>query len=799
MGDPDGPTTGIGGNNAPSRRGLVSKWDDLRIRYKGIIIVAIPLVSLCLVILSDHYMERRTSEAASLLEHALDVRLVGRRLSVFAMDAETAVRGYVATGVPEFLDPWYDASEKAREEVDLLRQSLRGDAGQLRRVDKVEALLASHRKILGEMVEQVEEGKLGVERLQELMRSNKATMDLLRAELDQVAAIEVQRTDVYRAELAQLREYSHALTWFCLLVGLVGGGGAIYLFAEGVARRVIRLERNALLLGEGHPLIHGLNGADELGSLARALERAEDLLRVRDDAVKDSEYRLRSIIDNCPAVIFLKDLEGEYLLVNRYWEKLFDVKREDVVGKTDWELWPREVAAILRANDERVLSSDVPLAIEEEVPSGAGKRKYLSLKFVLRDRANVPYALCGVATDITERIESEERERRARHDADDARTEADRANRAKSEFLSRMSHELRTPLNSILGFAQVLQLDHMSDDQNESVAQILKAGRHLLALIDEVLDISRIEAGGLTLSPEPIHVTELLREVIGLVQPLAARHMVRVQPPAMDGDSRHVLADRQRLKQVLLNLLSNGIKYNKEGGTVRVTIERLDSGRIRLSVIDTGIGIDPAKLERLYVPFDRLGAEQSRVDGTGLGLALSKRLLEAMDSFIHVDSRPALGSTFAFELPEAEAPSMPGPLQPGIPPTPVPLGPAVKVLYIEDNLSNLRLMERLLQSRRPNIELLSAMQGRMGFDLARDTAPDLILLDLHLPDAHGDEVLRWLRAEPKTATIPVLVISADVTERHREQVLRGGANGYIAKPFDVPTLLRTLDEQLRKG
>ncbi|PYM21276.1 MAG: hypothetical protein DMD81_00010 [Candidatus Rokuibacteriota bacterium] len=368
------------------------------------------------------------------------------------------------------------------------------------------------------------------------------------------------------------------------------------------------------------------------------------------------------------------------------------------------------------------------------------------------------------------------------------------ANRAKSEFLSRMSHELRTPLNSILGFAQLLEMDVKSPDEEESVTQILKGGRHLLALIDEILDIARIEAGKLSISLEPVSVCEVVQSALDLVRPHARERAVQLTSTV--NDDGHVHADRQRLQQVLLNLLSNAIKYNREHGTVTVTSAPAPPERFCLTVSDTGPGIAPAMMDRVFTPFDRLGAEQGGVEGTGLGLALSKRLMEAMGGDLRVTSTPGEGATFTIELPRVE----------DLPTRELPAGEVVHengkvphgtLLYIEDNISNLRLLEHVI-NRKPGITLLSAMQGRQGVEFARHHRPDLILLDLHLPDISGQEVLERLRDDPRTEKIPVVILSADATPGQITRLLARGAARYLTKPLDVKELLTVLDEQLHE-
>jgi CheY-like chemotaxis protein len=375
-----------------------------------------------------------------------------------------------------------------------------------------------------------------------------------------------------------------------------------------------------------------------------------------------------------------------------------------------------------------------------------------------------------------------------------ARREAEEANQAKSEFLSRMSHELRTPLNAILGFGQLLSLEELPPEQRDSVDHILKAGRHLLELINEVLDISRIEAGRMDLSPEPVSVEDVLAEALQLIRPLAQDHGVRLEE-ASRRPELYVLADRQRIRQVLLNLLTNAVKYNTAGGSVTVTCDDREDGRLRILIADTGPGIEPEKLTRLFTPFERLGAEQSGVEGTGLGLALSKRLIEAMGGTIGMESAPGSGSTAWIELKVAESQVERLDLAlalPSIAPAP---SHSRTVLYIEDNVDSTRLMERIFD-RWPDVRLISAMQGSIGLDLARQHKPDLILLDLHLPDIQGHEVLEKLRSDPSTSHIPVIVTSADATAGQIQRLRDGGADDYLTKPLDIPRFAEVVRKRL---
>ena len=386
----------------------------------------------------------------------------------------------------------------------------------------------------------------------------------------------------------------------------------------------------------------------------------------------------------------------------------------------------------------------------------------------------------------------------ARQLAEEAQRQAEQANSAKSEFLSRMSHELRTPLNGVLGFGQLLAMDGLDPEQAESVEQILKAGEHLLVLINEVLDISRIEARALSLSLEAVPICETLQEAVDLVRPLADQQQIAITVELPDQAHPHGRADRQRLKQVLLNLLSNAVKYNRTGGTVQVIVLS-DEQTIRLEVKDSGDGIPADKLAQLFQPFERLDADLRQIEGTGLGLVLSKGLIEAMGGRIGAESQPAHGSTFWIELAAAEAPiDTAHPQLEELAAAPAADTPATTVLYIEDNLSNLRLITRILEQR-PEIKLISALQGSLGLELARQHHPDLILLDLHLPDIQGDQVLAQLRADPATQHTPVIVLSADATQGRIQRLRAQGADDYLAKPIDVRRLLDLLDTHTRQN
>jgi PAS domain S-box-containing protein len=712
-------------------------------------------------------------------------------------------------------------------------------------------------------------------------------------------------------------------------------------------------------------------------------------------ALSDSASRLRAIMKHSPSIMFVKDLEGRYLVVNDGFARATGVAADQAVGLCAQECWPQDFA-VIREREQMLFGDGTSLVSDERMHTVDGPRDFMVSRFLLRDERGAPYAVGGIATDVTDRLSVEralaDRDKlldsvikaspdmitlmdgvgkihqisearsavfgypyevftgtdlfdfvhpddrddvasvfvrlatgaithhnlryrvchadghwvtvdsraqavldaegrfaaavvvsrditsqlESEHLLEESRAAVEQASRAKSDFLSRMSHELRTPLNSILGFAQLLQMDDLPAPQADAVAHILRAGRHLLDLIDEVLDIARIESGHLELALMPVPVFDIVREAIDLTNPMAARAEVVIRT-AFDGRDRHVvLADRQRLMQVLLNVLSNAVKYNRPGGRVEVSCSRTEGGFVRLAVADTGRGIRSEDMDRVFLPFDRLGVEQTGIEGTGVGLALSLHLCERMGGRLEVDSVHEVGSTFFVDLPALDTPGeaelalgagtparsngtagvgasagadagagagAPGDLdavgstapalesevgtgtaraEVGSTASPgdardwtssdtgtgsvnsadageVRVGSAgpvagrtFRVLLVEDNLSTLDLLERVL-SRRPGTEVLAAMQGGLGAELAREHRPDLILLDLQLPDMAGTAVLDRLAEDPLTAAIPIAVVGTDASPQQVRQLLGRGVIGFLARPIDVRGLLSLVD------
>ena len=522
-------------------------------------------------------------------------------------------------------------------------------------------------------------------------------------------------------------------------------------------------------------------------------KRAEEALRV-------SEENYRGAIAAAGLVPYVID---------------YDAKRYTFIGENILELtgYPAEeiTPTILK---ESIQDSKVWLFDNPDLTLDEAQRKFLSgeighwsndMRILTRtgeerwlNDASVPLRneygrvthAIGVIQDLTERKHAEENRI--------AREIAERANRAKSEFISRMSHELRTPLNAILGFAQLLKMDELKPNQERGVDQINKSGRHLLNLVNEVLDIARIEAGKMHISPEPVRLEDAVKEALELIRPLAEDRHLSLSLEYPSSSDVFVKADHQSFRQVLLNLLSNAVKYNREGGKIAVTSSLTIDGCLRLQVRDTGKGIPPDKMEHLFVPFERLGMEYVEQEGTGLGLALSKGLVEAMGGRIGAESKLGEGSIFWLELKlvtERLKESIMAEVDENLSDR-MRSGRGL-VLYVEDSLANLKLVEAIME-RMPQIKLITAMQGRLAMDLAKEHKPDLILLDLHLPDIHGSEVLHWLKTEPATQKTPVIILSANALPESIADLLAQGAHAYLTKPIDIKEFLKVVDESMRE-
>ncbi|MBF0521167.1 MAG: PAS domain S-box protein [Nitrospirae bacterium] len=517
------------------------------------------------------------------------------------------------------------------------------------------------------------------------------------------------------------------------------------------------------------------------------------------EALKHSEEKFRSLVNNIPDVIWTCDISGKVVFISK--------NVEDLIGKTPLELQnavsiyksgcivPDDVGK-LKAAYADLFENNKPFSVEVRVINQEGRQLWLMCRSMLAYEKNGRLYADGALTDITE----------IKHIQDElnkAKEEAEQANRAKSEFLSLMSHELHTPMNAILGFAQLLEsdpYDPLTAYQLENTAEILKAGRHLLELIDNVLDLSKIESGKVKLSFEPLNLKALVEECVSLLTPIGESCRVSVSLDMESCTGTFVRADRMRLKQVILNLLSNGVKYSKEGGSVFVQCDRADE-MFELSVSDSGIGISEENLQCIFQPFSNTDFSCCPIDELGIGLVMTRELISLMGGTMGVESEEGRGSRFHFTIPvstefsDNEFHKEQRSIFDDIICTEGK--DKYTILYIDDNPASVTLLGKIV-SRYNNIEFLSANDGLTGIKLAKEHKPDIILTDIHLPDISGVEVLKRIREDADTAQVPVIAISGYVDEGNKFSVNRNDFTGFLLKPFNFKELMGIIEGLLAK-
>jgi PAS domain S-box-containing protein len=513
-------------------------------------------------------------------------------------------------------------------------------------------------------------------------------------------------------------------------------------------------------------------------------------------SLQERDAEQRALLDAFPGYIAAMDGAMRYTYVNDRMAEVLGAPAHGLVGRSLQEVIGDNRAAVVADLFRRARAGErVVQARRFRRPGASGELLDLEMTHVVGHASDGGQQICyAFGVDISARL-------RAETLLISARDEAERANLAKSQFLSQMSHELRTPMNAILGFGQLLESDSrhaLAVHQQRWVREILRGARHLLELINEVLDLGRIEAGHLHIEPAEVDLGELVAQCLALVRPLAPSLGVQLHADARHLAGVRVRADATRLKQVLLNLLGNAIKYNRVGGEVSVGCEH-EPGHVRLLVHDTGHGLVEADQQRLFQPFERLHAANSGVEGTGIGLALSRRLVEAMDGTIGVQSVVGVGSTFWVRLPAVAQGRLEG--DDGNAPAPAPLSPSAAegtVLYIEDNPVNLALMDAML-GRLPGVRVLATMVPAEGLRLAHEQQPALVLLDIQLPGMDGFDVLARLRADARTAHIPVIAVSANALPGDIDAALAAGFAAYLTKPLELELLLHSVRSVLAGG
>jgi PAS domain S-box-containing protein len=557
--------------------------------------------------------------------------------------------------------------------------------------------------------------------------------------------------------------------WPFAVVGLMAAAvlSALLLTVTGRARRIelaVR-ERTAALTQQVHEREHA------------------------EAAMRASEQRFRNIFNNVPIGVCYTDLESNVKQTNPRFCELVGYNADELLQMTLADFTHPDDLPQDREFSAQLIRGDFPLyRRHKRYIDRSGRTLWVQTTVsLLRNENGEPWRIVGAVEDITEHLRLAEAER--------AREAAEASNRAKSDFLSRMSHELRTPLNAMLGFAQLLELDqrHPIDDvQRPWVAQIQQAGWHLLEMINDVLDLSRIESGNLRLSIESLDIAEVLASATTMVEGDAQRRGIIITQ-AFAGDATAVRGDATRVKQILINLLSNAVKYNTDGGRIHVA-SRPAGDAVEIAVTDTGLGMTPEQLSELFQPFNRLGRERAQQEGTGIGLVISKRLAELMGGTLRARSSAGAGSSFILALPAVGGvrPTRHDDAGPGT-------GPAGYhrriVHYVEDNETNVEVMRGIL-AQRPQVVMDVSVTGLDGLAAIRARRPDVVLLDMHLPDISGLDLLRHLKQDPTTAAIPVIVVSADAMQSQIEASSEAGAVRYLTKPVSVAELLAAVDEVL---
>ena len=564
----------------------------------------------------------------------------------------------------------------------------------------------------------------------------------------------------------------NADVWLFALVGLLSTAmlGAFLLTVTGRTRRIESAVR------------------DRTAALqAEVRER-----QVAEAALRESEQRFRNILNNVPIGVIYTDLRGKTKQSNPRFCELTGYSADELLHLTPADYTHPEDMVQDAELMEQLIRGEIPMYRRHKryvAKSGAIVWVQATVS-LLRDAQSQPRSIVGVVEDITDELRLEEAER--------AREAAEASNRAKSDFLSRMSHELRTPLNAMLGFAQLLELDPrnpLAESQRPWVTQIQQAGWHLLEMINDVLDLSRIESGNLRLQTETLNLAELLHATLAMVEGEARQRGITITRELGPGTAT-LVGDATRVKQILTNLLSNAVKYNVENGRIHIAARLQGADAVEIAVTDTGLGMTPDQLAELFQPFNRLGRERSAQQGTGIGLVISQRLAELMGGTLRAHSAANEGSAFILTLPcSADPDTVRSDLDALLPESAEYHRRLVH--YVEDNETNVEVMRGIL-AQRPQVEMQVSITGLDGLAAIRARRPDLILLDMHLPDISGMELLRHLKNDPQTGAVPIVVVSADALAQQIDTAFEAGATHYLTKPVNVAELLTVVDELLEQ-
>ena len=700
------------------------------------------------------------------------------------VDAEAGVRGYALTRDLAYLQPYLAVRDVVLPHLAELRALSDGDAGTIQ-LDAIKPLALARMGELKAIIELRQRDDMPG--ILARMPAGKRLMEQIRTEagafvLSQEAALKADEA-LYQSKLRNL---------FSLLVGI---SGLTVLFTIVFGFLINRESKHRL-----SQLVHV-----ETKHLLEAQEAIGAKLQAANEALVETEKRLEVTLKSIGDAVLTTDATGLVTLLNPLGEKLTGWTADEAIGRP-----ADEIFHIINEATRLPVVIPIKAALEHGSTQGminhsliiardGNERSVADSCAPIRNRDGTVAGAVLVFRDVTQ-IRTIERTLLAKNiELEVAKLLAEKANLAKSDFLSSMSHELRTPLGAILGFAQLIESGDPAPTpvQKRNVAQILEAGWYLLDLINEILDLALIESGKISMSLEPALLGDIMRECEAMIEPQATKRGIVVGFSHFD-EPYFVRADRTRVKQILVNLLSNAIKYNKPGGTVVVSHNVEDTGYIRISVRDTGHGLTPENLSHLFQPFNRLGQEANGEEGTGIGLVVSKRLVELMGGVIGVESIVGTGTAFWIVLPLTATPQLANGtahMQPAIADTGHARKPKRSVLYIEDNPANLMLVEQLI-ARRSDIRLLTAQDGIVGVALARTALPDAILMDINLPGISGIDALKILAQDPLTAHIPVMALSANAIPRDIDKGLAAGFFRYVTKPIRINEFMEALDAML---
>jgi PAS domain S-box-containing protein len=697
-------------------------------------------------------------------------------------DAETGQRGYSLTGNEAFLKPYL-----------AVRKTIEPNLQELRRL----TTLAAAQERLDALAPLVKAKLAELSAVVELRRNRKMTSGLAAAGgssqgLGLMESIRAETTGYIRLEEAVLAQDDEKLrsNMRRLFASIVAASLFMFLLAISFAYLIYRESRHRV-----NDIVHR-----ETQHLLGIEEKLNKQLLHTTIAAEISEEKLAITLNSIGDAVIATDAAGRVTLLNPLAQRLTGWTLAEAIQRPIEEIFciidqvtrlPSEVPVreTLARNAPHVLASRTIL-----ISRDGTERDIADSCAPIRTRSGQMVGAVLVFRDVTERTRLDKILQDHNVELATAMAAADKANVAKSDFLSSMSHELRTPLSAILGFAQLMEsgMPAPTASQKRSIDQILKAGWYLLDLINEILDLALIESGKLSLSMEPMSLSEAMQECAAMVEPQARKRGISVTFPRFDKPC-FILADRTRVKQIVVNLLSNAIKYNTAGGSVMIGCIPTSPRRVRLSFTDSGVGLAPDKLAQLFQPFNRLGQEGSAEEGTGIGLVVCKRLVELMGGAIGVESTVGAGSVFWIDLNvTAEPPAVAPVPRATAPQLDAAGGRARTLLYVEDNPANLMLVEDLI-ARRPDIRLVSARDGISGIEMAQAEKPDVILMDINLPGISGIEALRVLVTDRATAHIPVIALSANAMPRDIEKGLEAGFFRYLTKPIKVNEFMDTLD------